>query len=277
MGSGSWHAQGLAQLSAAAAADPAVSEGWVFGSAASAELDDPDGPDALAGPDGLDEWSDLDVALVVPPADVLRIASPTWVSQLGRVWTYQTFARDRGSGVRVVFGDGRRVDLVAVTDRAAIPSARRRLRSTPGDHPTAPREDGSLVREAVPDLPALVHEFRFTAALAVVKDARDDLLIGTHLALELPRLCLVVAMSLRDRDAGRSHHRFGGPWNSVVDRVFDLFPDQDPGREGVIDLIDASAGLFDDLAGRMWPDYVPDWSGLTVLLDRARGRGRQEA
>ena len=257
MGSGSWHAQALQQISAAAAADPAVGEGWVFGSGAS---------------DGLDEWSDLDVALVVPPADVLRIASPTWVSRLGQVWTYQTFARDRGSGLRVVFRDGRLLDLVAVTDSSAIPAERRRLPAMAGDRTDVSVPYESIAPEPVADLPALLHEFRFTAALAVVKDARDDLLIGTHLALELPRLCLVVAMLLRDRDAGQSHHRFGGPWNSVVDRVVDLFPEEDPGREGVINLVDASAGLFDDLARRLWPAYVPDWSGLTVLLDRARRR-----
>jgi hypothetical protein len=53
--------------------------------------------------------------------------------------------------------------------------------------------------------------------------------------------------------------------------VFELIPD-DTGPGAILDLVDASAGLFDELAGQLWPAYVPDWSGLTVLLDRARAQ-----
>ena len=255
----------MRQLSYATAADPAVAEGWVFGSGAVGELD---------------EWSDLDVALVVPADDVARVANPAWLSVLGPVWTYQTFPRERGSGIRAAFADGRLVDLIAVTDRDAIPPERRRLDC---DLPEDGRASAAVPlpvgygsegdRPAVlggVDLPSLVHEFRFMAALAVRKCGRDDLLIGGHLALELPRQCLVVAMLLRDRDAGSAHHRFGGPWNDVLDQAFDLIPELTSGRDGVLDLVDASAGLFDELAGKLWPAYEPDWSGLTALLDRAR-------
>ncbi len=257
MDRGSWHSETLRRISHATAADPDVRETWVLGSGAE---------------DTLDEWSDLDVAVVVPADEVLRLASPSWLAAFGPVWTYQSFQRDHGCGVRVVYRDGRHVDLMAVTERAAIPSTRRRCDLDLTGTSSAPPDPGSARRaaESVLAQPSLVHEFRFTAALSVRKSARDDLLIGGHLALDLPRLCLVVAMSLRDRDEGTSHHRYGGPWNSVLDRVLDLVPDAESGRGGLLDLVDASAGLFDDLAGQLWPSYAPDWSGLTALLDRVR-------
>ncbi|MET9020527.1 aminoglycoside 6-adenylyltransferase [Actinopolymorpha sp. NPDC004070] len=250
----SWHSDALNHIAAAAAADRRITQAWVYGSGAGGELD---------------EWSDLDVGLVVSGEDPHKIAAPDWLAFLGPIWTFQCADRDGGALVRVVFRDGRRIDLSAVDDPEVLPADRRRIDLTLSDADRAAHAD-SGPDEA--ELPALVHQFRFTAALAVVKDARDDLLIGGHLALELPRLCLVLAMLLRDRAESTAHHRFGGAGNDVWDHVLDLMPEQDSGRDSVLDLVDASAGLFDDLAARVWPDYVPDWSGLTVLLDRARER-----
>ncbi|SDR72836.1 nucleotidyltransferase domain-containing protein [Actinopolymorpha singaporensis] len=250
----SWHSDALNRIAAAAAADRAVTQAWVYGSGASGELD---------------EWSDLDIGLVVAGEDPHKIAAPDWLAFLGPLWTFQCSDRDGGALVRAVFRDGRRVDLSAVDDPDVLPADRRRIDLTVSEAGAAGHE-GPGSDEA--ELPALVHQFRFTAALAVAKDARDDLLIGGHLALELPRLCLVLAMLLRDRAEDDVHHRFGGAGNDVWDHVLDLMPEQDSGRDSVLDLVDASAGLFDELAARVWPDYVPDWSGLTVLLDRARDR-----
>ncbi|WP_157180825.1 nucleotidyltransferase domain-containing protein [Actinopolymorpha alba] len=247
---GTWHAEALPRVSAVAATDGSVEELWIFGSGAT---------------DDLDEWSDLDLGVVVPTAEVGRVASPAWLGALGPVWTFQTFTRECGAGVRVIYRDGRWIDLIAVDDREAIPHERRRLSETR----ISPELSGPP-NPVIPEIPPLIKEFRFTAALAVTKAARNDLLIGGHLALELPRQCLVAGMMLRDREAGSTHHRFGGPLNDVLSLAFDLVPDSDAGREGVLDLVDASAGLFDELASGIWPDYVSDWSGLTVLLDRAR-------
>jgi hypothetical protein len=266
----SWHAATLRQLSSAVAVDPAVAEAWVYGSTADAEFD---------------EWSDLDVALVVPADEVLRVASPAWVSVVGPVWTYHTSARDRGSGVRVVLRDGRVVELIAVTHRDAVPAPRRLLADLlAGDAEPAGGESGpsgqpvtgatTLTPHGVPDLPPLVHEFRSTAAQAVRRYARGDLLAAGHLALELPRQCLVAATLLRERDVHGEQagvdDRPGTRWDGTLDRVFDLIPEVDAGNDGVLDLVDAAAGLFDELAAELWSSYVPDWSGLTALLDRAR-------
>jgi hypothetical protein len=249
-----WHSDALCEIAAAAAADPAVSELWVHGSAATGDLD---------------EWSDLDVALVVPVEDVHKVASPDWLGFLGHAWTYQVTEGDGAAGVRVVYRDGRWVDLLAVGASERLPAVRRQVELP--DSPTG-RVTGPAAVSRLPELPAQVYDFRFIAALAVAKDARDDLLIGGHLALQLPRACLELAMLLRDRETGTTHHRHGGPGNEVLERVLDLIPEEDSGRDSVLDLVDASAGLFDELAARVWRDYASDWAGLTVLLDRARAR-----
>ncbi|MFF4520436.1 hypothetical protein [Streptomyces bluensis] len=56
----------------------------------------------------------------------------------------------------------------------------------------------------------LVTAFRFDAVLAAVRAARGDMLIGAHLTFQLARHILVIAMLIRDREAGTNHHRFGG-------------------------------------------------------------------
>jgi hypothetical protein len=66
----------------------------------------------------------------------------------------------------------------------------------------------------------LINDFRFDAVLAAVKAARSDVLIGAHLTLQLARHILVIAMLLRDRDAGTTHHRFGGSrWDEWASRL----------------------------------------------------------
>jgi len=71
--------------------------------------------------------------------------------------------------------------------------------------------------EAIAETPAL---FRFEAVLAAVKAARGDVLIGAHLTLQLARHVLVIAMLLRDRDAGTNHHRHGGSrWDQWAARL----------------------------------------------------------
>lgn len=221
----SWH-ESAARAIAAASVGWGVERVWVFGSAASGDLD---------------EWSDLDVALVAPNVERVQ---PGRLTCLGPVWAYEV----AGTTTRVVLADGRRVDLVVVPNESAVPGTERRRIEPSHVGPEQPLEE----------LPALVNEFRFLAVQAVVKAARRDLLIATHLALELPRLCLVLAMMLRDRDLGTASHRFGGPRNDIARRVLEL-----AGSSPEV-VVSRSRELFDELAVEYWPTYTPDWSALRL-------------
>ncbi|MBM7786487.1 nucleotidyltransferase domain-containing protein [Tenggerimyces flavus] len=229
----SWHESAILAI-AAVAAERKVEQVWVFGSAASSELD---------------EWSDLDVALVTPHVENANLG---WLSGLGTVWAYEV----AGNTTRVVLKDGRRIDLVVVPNEDAIPGTKRKRIEVP------PADDAP--RAAKPEeVPALVNEFRFLAVQAVVKAARHDLLIGTHLALELPRRCLVLAMMLRDREVGTTVHRFGGPRNDLAARALGAAAKPD----GILTIVSRARDLFDELATEYWPTYQPDWSPLQALTD----------
>lgn len=109
----------------------------------------------------------------------------------------------------------------------------------------------------------VVNEVRFVAAQAVVKYARGDRLIGSHLTLELAQLCLVQAMLLRDRDEGTTSHRFGTVRDDLAAQVWAVL------RHG--DRLDTSTvrtvlELFDRLHAELDDTYVPDWSGLESVI-----------
>ncbi|TNM64534.1 hypothetical protein FHN55_13495 [Streptomyces sp. NP160] len=112
------------------------------------------------------------------------------MAQFGRPWALTSTGAWDGRVLRVVYDDGRRLDVVL----------------TGGGTGSGAVEGTELM------------EFRQAAALAVVKLARNDLLIGMHLALGLVQRCLVQAMVLRDRQLGTASHRVGGPFNEVVER-----------------------------------------------------------
>lgn len=109
---------------------------------------------------------------------------------------------------------------------------------------------------------ATVNEVRFIAAQAVVKYGRGDLLIGSHLTLELAQLCLVEAMLLRDRAEGTTSHRFGTSRDELAARIWAAFqPGNASGGRRILRLV----GEFDRLHSELDDRYVPDWSGLTSL------------
>jgi hypothetical protein len=96
--------------------------------------------------------------------------------------------------VRLVLSDLRRIDITATAPAGG------------GQSPAAAAQN-----QSPPDpIAELIGTFQFEAVLAAVKAARHDVLIGAHLTLQLARHILVIAMLLRDRDAGTAHHRYGG-------------------------------------------------------------------
>jgi hypothetical protein len=169
--------------------DPSVLSIWFVGSLGS--------PTATT-----DEWSDVDIAVVVHDAALEGWHGATdWLAPIGRVWATSVSEAPLRKVTRVVFYDGRRLDLVFFGHSLTRPDL-------PGVEIWARRKASELASRAVvapprdllPDHPAdkLVNDFRFVASLAVVKLARDDELIGLHLALECARYCLVLGMLMRD-------------------------------------------------------------------------------
>ena len=97
---------------------------------------------------------------------------------------------------------------------------------------------------------------------------RDDLLIGLHLALDLPRYCLVLQMIRRDRALGAAIHRHGGFGNDLVARLCTDAQSWSPGE--ILGLIVRSSEIFDELAATLSPAYQPRLALMQEGFQRAR-------
>jgi hypothetical protein len=235
-----------------------------------------------AEPGYADTWSDIDVVLVVRRGTAGRFfPSATWLRPFGAIWTCQAISKEHTSVLLVCFEDGRRLDVVIFEDHGAleIPS----WKDNPFHGPTrvlfsrSESVDAAIVSApaGIPlrgfsddDLAAMSDAFWFGAQVAVRKLVRGDLLIASHLALGLIRDCLVLEMLLRDGAAGTSYHPRGAPTDVAALEAAShaLHPLT---REGVLEMISASAGRFDALASRS-PAYVAKAAPLLAMVASAR-------
>lgn len=182
-----------------------------------------------------DGWSDLDV--------MITLTRPGQVDLLAGfdAWAVSDVRSTESQVLRIVLRDGRRLDMVV---------------------------DGGVV--AVPPL-ASDNDIRFVAAVAAAKMGRGDHLIGLHLTLELMRSCLVLAMRLRDGDAGTTVHRFGSERDALADDVSALLRR----RVAVLprpNIVERTVELYGRWRRQLDPCYEPDWSGLGSVLDRGLSR-----
>jgi hypothetical protein len=181
-------------------ADPSVSSIWLVGSLGS--------PVAT-----VDDWSDTDVGVVVNDGALADWSGAIdWLHPVGRVWAHETSEEPLRPVTRVVFHDGRRLDLVFFGHTGGRPDlAGRKIWSRDASselarHAHLPSASRLRSQDAVDQL---VNEFRFVGSLAVAKLARADNLVGLHLAIECARFCLVLGMLMRD-DA-----RPSGTWDDL--------------------------------------------------------------
>lgn len=56
----------------------------------------------------------------------------------------------------------------------------------------------------------------------------------------------------------------------MAGRALSLVHCQDNGLDSILEVVDGASRQFDELALVWWPSYIADWSGLRILLDRAR-------
>lgn len=222
-----------------------------------------------------DEWSDVDVLLVVRDSEVTRFwPSTTWLESAGDIYAMNQSSDEYRSTTRIVFADLRRVDVAIASETAMA-----RVSEWPRNPLLGPvrvvfsrspviDHDMGLTFEprpaAVPSDESsdeMANAFRFKAMLAVQKVVRHDLLIALHLALDLVRDCCVLGMMLRDRSTGTSYHRSGGAGNHLV-RQLDAW--RTPySAEGILESIQRSALTFDALAER-WQPTARDGSGPVI-------------
>ena len=210
-----------------------------------------------------DEWSDLDLLIVVDESAIERFF-PTlaWLQPFGAIFTHEQSTTPFMRVTRVCFADFRRLDCVITT-----PSALLRLPEWPqipfwqGAHLLFSRSDAvaqALVQAYAPPRPAaftdeqfahLQRRFWFNGVVAVTKVVRGDPLIALHLALDMVRDCCVLAMLVRDRDSGEAIHRESIAGQDFVARLAGT--SQPFTAPGILATIEQAALVFDALAGQL--------------------------
>ncbi len=210
-----------------------------------------------------DTWSDIDVTLVVANG-MLSTFFPTlaWLEPLGNLYTFDQSVYAHGGTTRVCFTDFRRIDCTCVEEahflEQPIYSAATKLLFS-----RSPVVDENLARITVgpptaPQIPStefeqMSNQFWFKGMLITNKVMRNDLLIATHLALELIQDLCVLAMMLRDRAYGTSHHREGGMGN---DFIAQLNLTRHPYTAmGILETVKGCSIQFDTLAQEWMPGY----------------------
>jgi hypothetical protein len=116
---------------------------------------------------------------------------------------------------------------------------------------------------------AKVDAFWFVAQLAAHKAVRGDLLMASHLSLQLRRDCMELAMQLRDRATGVHHHRHGGEDDAAI--LSRLSPEAAfVSAPAVLDTVERAGALFDDLAAEWDLAYQRRMHMLQPLVDSIR-------
>ncbi|GHO95118.1 hypothetical protein KSF_051660 [Reticulibacter mediterranei] len=210
-----------------------------------------------------DIWSDIDITLVVSD-EKLSTFFPTlsWLEPLGDLYTFDQSTHAHGGTTRACFTDFRRIDCTFVEeahflDQPIHSTATRLLFSR------SPVVDDNLAHITVgppaapqitsADFKHMSNQFWFKGMLITSKVMRNDLLIATHLALELIQDLCILAMMLRDRTYGTSHHRQGGMGNDFIaqlNQTRHLYT-----ALGILETVKDCSIQFDSLAQQWVPGY----------------------
>lgn len=229
-----------------------------------------------------DVWSDVDVLIVTADAVLERFYPATdWLGSFGELFAIDQSANRFWKTTRACFTDMRRIDFGIIAE-SAFREMDERYRSpfATGYRVLFSRSsivDAVLERKIMPrqtpvvapdNFESLVNQFWFKGMLSVQKAMRNDLLIALHLALDMVRDCLVLAMLLRDRAEGKNYHRTGGAYNFVATQ---LESTQCPHTiEGILASVEQSSIEFDRLAEEWSATYQAHRYPLLEWIDYAR-------
>ena len=249
-----WHIQAVEQLGQFFDREPDAKAFVLSGSLAVADVQE-------------DAWSDVDVKIIL--ADYAwdhYYTSTAWLSPFGRLIGAEWHENPLAKTLRVCLEGFKRFDLTFIAESAVqngtvwehdlfhssdvvlwskLPGLETRIASLP-----SPVEYQDMPQEGVE---GMVDAFWFKAAVAITKVVRNDLLIGLHLALDLARDSLVLQMIRRDREKQTTIHRTGDWGNELVARF--AWNAQAGSGEGILNLVQLSCELFDELASEILPDY----------------------
>lgn len=229
--------------------------------------------------DSTDNWSDLDAILVVADGKLdAWFPATSWLEPLGPLFAFEQHPGQNRGTTRLCFTNGRRLDLIIVTESNFLSSSDLPLRD--GVRVVFSRSEAVRTRAArgqsrPPVNPlnneqfdTFVNQFWFRAVVATEKVVRNDLLIGLHLCLEAIQDTCVLAMMLRDREEGTTVHRTGGVGNLFAQQLY--APPASPTARGILASLEQTGRTFDSLAAQWTPLYEARRGQFSTWLEKAR-------
>jgi len=233
-------------------------------------------------PDLVDEWSDIDLVLVVLDEDKPRwMESTSWFEGVQKPLFTSGLDFPHGKLHEIYLDGYRRVEFLVISESALkggqpwsenpLTGGYRILFSHIADLESIIGRIPSPGKPQSP-LPGVVEKMseRFwpRAVIAVKKVMRNDLLIAQHLAFQLARDCLVLQMIRRDRHFDTNIHRTGGWGNDILDEL---------GKDGisnnqraVISVIDRYCRVFESMAKICGERYTERYLVFSMFLKDAQ-------
>ncbi|MCE5323711.1 aminoglycoside 6-adenylyltransferase [bacterium] len=229
-----------------------------------------------------DEWSDLDLVVVVDDKSVDHYYPTTdWTTQFGDLYAFHLSSGEYFSAIRVQYTDAQRIDFVIIPESSLksinhwtqnpLQFENRCLfsRSPLLDQVLRIKYPEHVQQKCTSEqFERIANDFWFKGMLAVTKAARNELLIALHLALDMIRDCLVLSMMIRDQATGTNHHRDGSMGNHFIELL-------NPPLSGytaleILSSIERSAISFECLAAQMNSDYEDHRKPLLDYIVRVR-------
>ena len=214
-----------------------------------------------------DEWSDLDLVLIVNDESLgVYVATTDWAMQFGDIYAFEQSSGEHFSVLRAQYTDALCIDFVIIPesslesiDQWAQNPLRFANRCLFSRSSLLDQVLNRTYPERVPEQPSskqfeqMANGFWFKGMLAANKAARNELLVAAHLALDMARDCLVLAMMIRNRATGTDHHRDGSKGNHLLEVLDPPLGEYTP--SGVLDSVERSAVVFESLAVQLDSSY----------------------
>ena len=274
----SWQTGAVEQLSRLFEGDPDARTFVLAGSLADPQVE-------------TDFWSDVDVKVILADQAVDRYyLSAAWLHPYGQMIGLERHEDLFTKTLRVCLDGFRRFDLVFVPEStwhnpsswehqlfrqpytviwSRLPDLEQMLEA----HIASPLSSAIEQDISSAELEQMADQFWYRASAAIARVARNDLLIGLHLALDMARDCLMLQMIRRDRVKKTRIHRTGGWGNELVARF--AWDNQECSPRKILDLVARSGEIFDGLASGLSSSYNSRGPRLYTAIERARTACRE--
>lgn len=228
-------------------------------------------------PDIVDEWSDIDLKLVIDEGQENQFVDmSSWISEIGQLVGVEIFQHSDSTTLRICLEDYQRIDLVLIPNCGLVELSvgqiilwqRDNLKVVQKEKTTSISSDSftldvEFVRKKINDL-------WFQASVVIGKVVRHDYLIAYHLTLMVMQGILELQMMRRDAALHTNIHREAGWGNDIVEQ----FPQVDltkSSSQGILQLIELVCEILDDIAAMMLDDYSPRLPLLQPAIHNAMG------